>query len=226
MRAIVFLAVLILYSQCLSAQKNKSAPLDSALEANSEKWKVKLHKGFGMGKPEFGPYATLNVGKVDSPVLRKKTKEGSYTGAIITGEGWDWDFSKYQMVEKRKAYTMQISGDADTTELLFSMYTVSHDKQLTFLGEMLSKNDEGKNQTLGYKKNVSGIISTGLDSLPWRFLIEDTSGSNGTSPGFGSTTTTRAYVIAGDDSLFTEPIVQHVGKPEVNITGSGSRGFS
>ena len=75
MRAIIFLSVLTLYTAYLPAQKDKSTPLDTALEANSEKWKVKLHKGFGMGKPEFGPYATLNIDKVDSPVLRKKQRK-------------------------------------------------------------------------------------------------------------------------------------------------------
>jgi hypothetical protein len=212
---VLFSAIALFCCYCLSAQKNKSALLDSALEANSDKWKVKLHKGFGMGKPEFGPFATLNIDKLDSPILRKKTKEGSYTGAIITGDGWDWDFSKYQMVEKRKAYRMQVAKEADTSESLFSIYTVSHDKQLTFLGEMMSKNDEGKNQRLAYKKNVSGIIATPVDSLPLRFFIEDTSALSEAPSGFpgGSTTMTRAYIVAGNDSIFTEPIMHHFGKP-------------
>jgi hypothetical protein len=212
---VLFLTIALIYSCFISAQKNKSTPLDTALEANSEKWKVKLHKGFGMGKPEFGPFTTLNIDKVDSAVLRKKTKEGSSADVDISGDAWDWDFSKYQMVEKRKAYRMLVSKDADTSESLFSIYTISHDKKLTFLGEIMSKNDDGKNQRLGFKKNVSGIIATPTDSPPLRFFIEDTSAIAEGPAGFpgGSTTLTRAYIIAANDSLFTEPIMQYFGRP-------------
>ena len=60
------------------SQKNKEKSLDSALEANSEKWKVKQHRGlFGLAKPEFGPYATLDAEKLDSAVIKKKTKDSS-----------------------------------------------------------------------------------------------------------------------------------------------------
>jgi len=213
---VFFFLLFLSHSLALSAQKNKSKPLDSTLEANSEKWKVKLHKGFGKGRPEFGPYYTIEIKKLDSPVLRKKTKEGSYTGATITSDGWDWDFSKYQAVERRKAYRMLVANGSDTSEMLFSIYTVSHDKQLTFFGEMMSKDDEGKNQTLSYKKDVSGIISSDIDSLPRRFFVEDTFSRNeesGTNA-FGSSSWTRLYIIIGDDSLFTEPIIHTVGKVE------------
>jgi len=206
----------MMHSISLSAQKNKSKPLDSTLEANSEKWKVKLHKGLGKGRPEFGPYFTIEIKKLDSPVLRKRTKEGSYAGATITNSSWDWDFSKYQQVENRKAYRMLVANGSDTSEMLFSIYRVSHDKQLTFFGEIMSKDDEGKNQTLSFKKDVSGIISSDIDSLPRRFFVEDTFSRNDESAtnSFGPSSWTRLYIIIGDDSLFTEPIIHTVGKPE------------
>ena len=213
---VLFFSVFLLCSYPVVAQKNKAKPIDSALEANSEKWKVKLHKGmFGMAKPEFGPYATTDIEKLDSPVLNKRTKEGSYNGAIITSESWDWDFSKYQIVEKKKAFRMLIRKEADTTEVLFSVYSVSHDKQLTFFGDIMSKNDDGKNLTLGYKKNISGIMAAGINSVPWRFFIEDTFSRSETASGNfnDSKRLTRWYIITEDDSLFTEPIIQQVGKP-------------
>ncbi|ULQ57783.1 hypothetical protein KJS94_06175 [Flavihumibacter rivuli] len=198
----------------ISAQKSKTPPLDSTLEANSEKWKVKMHKGFGLGKPSFGPYVTLDVEKTDSPVFRKRTKEGSYRGAIISSESWDWDFSKYEATETKKAYRMMVAAESDTTELLFSLYSVSHDKQLTFFGEMMSKDDEGKNLTLGYKKTASGIIAIGTDSISWRFLIEDSFSRKDVPQGYfnDSKRLTTAYIITGSDSLFAEPIMQQIGK--------------
>jgi hypothetical protein len=196
-------------------QKNKSKPMDSVLEANSERWKVKLHRGmFGMAKPEFGPYTTIDLDKLDSPVLRKRTREGSYTGGSFSSEGWDWDFSKYETVEKRKAYSMTITGGADTAELLFSIYRISNEKNLTFLGELMSKNDEGKNLTLAYKINVSGIGVTSYDSLPWRFFAQDSFGRKEEAAPFGATPFTRAYMITPYDSLFTEPILSHMGSRE------------
>ena len=50
--------------------------LDSALQANSEKWKVKANrKMFGLASPAFGPYETVRSEKLDSPVIRKQIKE-------------------------------------------------------------------------------------------------------------------------------------------------------
>ena len=208
---ILLITIFLLHSHSVLSQKNKTQPLDSALEANSEKWKVKLHKGFGKGRPEFGPFYTIEIKKLDSPVFRKTTKEGSYTGATITNSSWDWDFSKYEKVENKKVYRMTVGNGADTAEMIFSFYRISHDKQLTFFGELMSKDDEGKNMTLSYKKDISGIIASGIDSMPCRFFVEDTL-SRDEGP-LGSTAMTRAYLIRGNDSLYTEPIMQQIGKP-------------
>ncbi|HEY7161773.1 MAG TPA: hypothetical protein VH815_10965, partial [Acidobacteriota bacterium] len=174
-----------------------------------------LHRGmFGMAKPEFGPFSTIDLNKVDSPVLRKKTKEGSYTEASYDlGQGWDWDFSKYETVEKRKAYNMLVASESDTAELLFSIYRISHEKNLTFFGELMSKDDDGKNVMLGYKTNISGIISTGNDSLPWRFFIEDSFGRRENTTFQKVSRITTFFLVTPDDSLFTEPIISTAGLP-------------
>jgi len=185
---------------------------DTALLAHSDKWKVKLHRGmFGMAKPEFGPFTTNDIEKLDSPVLRKRTKEGSYTGASYSSEGWDWDFSKYQTVEKRKAYRMVLTGGSDTAELLFSFYRISNEKNLTFFGELMSKNDEGKNQPFADKTIVSGLGITSYDSLPWRFFLEDSFDRKEEAVPTQTTRFTSAYIITHDDSLFTEPILNSAG---------------
>jgi len=187
---------------------------DTGLLAHSNKWKVKLHRGmFGMAKPEFGPYSTQDLQKLDSPVLRKRMKDGSYAGASFSSDGWDWDFSKYQTVEKRKAYSSVVTSGTDTAELLFSIYRISNEKKLTFLGEVMSKNDEGKNQVLGVKTFVSGIGATNYDSLPWRFFIQDSTGTKEESVPAQAPQFTGGYIITSDDSLFTEPILGHMGNP-------------
>lgn len=194
------------------AQKKKEKPIDSTLEVNSEKWKVKLRKGFSI-RPKFGPYTTADLEKLDSPALRKRTKDGSYSDATITSEGWDWDFSKYETVEKRKAYRMLVVKEADTAELLFSVYRVSKEKNLTFFGELMSKNDEGKYQVLAYKLNISGIMTTPYNSIPWRFFMEDSFSKKGESPTNEITRISRWYLITGNDSLYTKPIMHQIGSP-------------
>ncbi len=40
---------------------------DDTLKANSDKWKVHQKKGlFGLSKPEFGDYTTLDIVKLDT----------------------------------------------------------------------------------------------------------------------------------------------------------------
>ena len=213
--AVILISSMVLRSENSFCQKNKQNQVDSALEANSEKWKVKLHRGMsGLAKPEFGPYTAMDFKKLDSPVLHKRTKGGSYTEASYSSEGWDWDFSKYETVEKRKAYSMIVTGGSDTAELLFSIYRISNERKLSFFGELVSKNDEGKNQTLAYKTTVSGIGATSYDSLPWRFFVEDSFSRKEEAAPSGATRFTRGYIMTPADSLFTEPILSHIGSRE------------
>lgn len=87
------------FSKSIFCQVNE----DSVLLANSEKWNVKQNKGlFGLSKPAFGPYITLNVKKIDSPLTKKKTKDSSYTGAEISSTDADMDQSRFLTIEKTK----------------------------------------------------------------------------------------------------------------------------
>lgn len=142
--------------------------------AHSDKWKVKSNKGlFGLAKPDFGPYNTLEVVKVNSPVIKKKTKDSSYAGAEISREGTDMDFSKFLTIEKSKIYKLSLGTASNTTEAVFTISSVSHEKRQTFLSKMLSKNDEGKDEVLDYNRDVQGIITTGIDSSQWKFFIHN-----------------------------------------------------
>lgn len=215
---LIFLGALLLFCRHVAlSQKNKGKPIDSALEANSEKWKVQLNKGFGLGKPEFGPYTTSGVGKTDSPVLKKRTKTDSHLGltSAIYGLGWDWDFSKYETVEKAKAYRGIVAKETDTAQLLFSIYRISEEKTPTFLGELVNNNG---GTTLGFKTNLSGIIATSYDTILWRFLIVDTLGRK--EPNAFRTRNTYGYLMAGIDSLYAEPIMSQYAEPAIWRQGS------
>ncbi|MEO8764269.1 MAG: hypothetical protein ABI416_08275, partial [Ginsengibacter sp.] len=138
---------------CLIVFCNFGTPLfcqinqDSAMLAHSEKWKVKQNKGlFGLAKPDFGTFTTIEIAKANSPVIKKKTKDSSYYDAAISGEGTDLDFGKFLTIEKTKLYKLSLVTSPDTIVARFAISSVSHEKKQTLLGKMLSKNDEGKNE--------------------------------------------------------------------------------
>lgn len=200
------------------SQKNKDKSLDSTLETNSEKWKVKEHKGIvGIAKPEFGPYTTLVAEKVDSPVIKKKTKDSS--GAEISYSDAGWDLSKYQTVEKKKFYRMILGSEQDTTELQFYIHSVSAERKQTVLGRMMNKNDEGTGAMLNYQKHIEGIILSGNESIQARFFIEDyvTSRQIEHNNPQQYNPTTHGYILIKNDSLFTEPVMQTFGNPKSNF---------
>jgi hypothetical protein len=190
------------HNTCL-AQVNE----DSLLLAHSVKWEVKQNKGlFGLAKPDFGSYATLGVARIDSAVLKKKTKDSSYAGIDVSGEGSSIDLSKYMTIEKKKFYNLKLASIPDTIESVFAIASVSHEKRKTFLGTMLSKNDESTDDVLDYNRDVPGVITTGHDSLLWQFLIENfTSGGRQTETSFAPMASiSGGYLKKQNDSLYMQ----------------------
>lgn len=162
-------AVLLLSITRVLSQSNP----DSILLANSQPLKVKLNKGlFGLAKPVFGTYSTIEINKLDSQVIRKKTKDSSVISADISSDGSDLDQSKYMTIEKTKFYKLSLSTGSGACDAVFAIASVSHEKRQTFLGKVLSKQDEGKDEVLDENRNVPGIINTNHDSSAWSFLIE------------------------------------------------------
>ena len=165
-----FCSIFCCYSISAYCQINS----DSALLENSLHYSVKQNKGiFGLSKPVFGNYTTLNVSKVDSPVIKKKTKDSSSFETEFSSEGSDFDEIKVMTIEKKKFYKLLLNTTQDTVAAIFAIASVSQQKKQTFLGKMLSKNDEDKDVELDYNRNVPGIIKTGNDSIPWIFFIEN-----------------------------------------------------
>ena len=180
---------------------------DSVLLANTEKWNVKPNKGlFGLAKPDFGPYKTLEVKKLDSANIKKKTKGESYSSVEFSRKGTDFNIGKKLTIEKTKYYTLSLGTAANTAEAVFAISSVSYEKRQTFLGKMLSKNDDRKDAVLDYKRNVSGTIKTGIDSLAWEFYIENfRSGGRQTASQFSpSASISDLYLKNKQDSLYIE----------------------
>jgi len=169
-----------------------------AVHAESTKWKVKLHKGmFGLAKPQFGPYTTVEVAKIDSPVTRRKTNLGSEAKAEISSGAVGIDVIKLQTIEKTKHYKLILSTETNNVEAIFSIASISNEEKQTFLGKLLSKEDEGKDKILSYNRDVVGVIATGEDSLHWEFFLDD----YGSAPRQGSSSISNASFKSEKDSL-------------------------
>ena len=67
---------------------------------------------------------------------------------ILGYDGHDLDHSKYMTVQKTKWYKLSLAGDTVKMNTTFSIAFVSKEKKQTFLGKVLSKNDEGKDEEL------------------------------------------------------------------------------
>ncbi|MEO6836834.1 MAG: hypothetical protein ABI185_00505 [Ginsengibacter sp.] len=166
---------------------------DDTLLANSDKWKVQPTKGlFGLSKPVFGDYTTLDIIKLDSGRMKQKTKDSSSLSFEASGsEGSDWDQSKFLTIKKNRIYKLRLASKVDTTKAIFSIASESKQKKQTFLGKVLSKNDEGKNEELSYNRDIPGIIITDDNEVQWQFFINNFSGAYISS----------GYLKNGKDSL-------------------------
>lgn len=214
----VFAAAFFCCGNTVLSQKNKEKSLDSALEANTEKWQVKQHSGItGLAKPEFGSYTTLVAEKLDSTVTKTKSKDGS-EASYSSYDGWD--ISKYKTFEKKKFYRMVLGKEADTIEMQFYVHSVSNEKRETMLSKMLRKNDEtgeSRDATIGYKKNIGGILFT-AQSTPAHFFIEDYLSTRQITGNPGqSDPITGGYILIKNDSLYTEPVIQTFGSRKIKF---------
>ena len=200
MRGFFVLGALCLHSFHCFCQRDE----DSVLLANSEKWSVRQHKGlFGLSKPEFGAFTTLEVARFDSAVTKKRARDGSVLEADFSSEGTDIDHSKFLTITKTKFYRLMVGANPDQVESVFAISSVSKEKKQTFLGKMLSKNDEGKDVVLSYNRDVSGIIKSENDDPQWEFFIDDfTSGGRQTATNYRpAASISSGYIKSEHDSL-------------------------
>ncbi len=204
---LIFASTIMLLCLCDTTLLFCQVDEDAVVLAHSDKWAVKHHKGlFGLSKPAFGPYTTINMTKIDSPVIRNKTKDSSYAGAEISGSGTGMDIGKFVTIKKTKFYMLSLGTASSTVNAIFGIASVSHEKKQTFLGKMLSKDDEGKNAVLDYNRNVPGIIRSGNDSTTWTFFFENfTSGGRQSESNFSSVASISGGYMKNDiDSLYIQ----------------------
>ena len=180
---------------------------DSLLLVGSERWHVDQNKGvFGLAKPQFGPYNTVNVGKHEAPVLKNKTTDGKEMDYAITGEGASLDIDKLKTIEKVKFYKLTLAAGADTTAALFSITSISNEKHPSFISKMLDNKNEKQVVVLRYNRDVSGKIITNADSMQWTFFIDNySSGGRQTAASSApNTSMSGGYLKNSADSIYIQ----------------------
>jgi len=149
---------------------------DSVMIANSEKWNVNYKQGtFTLTQPGSNQTFTMNLIKLDSGKLRQKKRDS----AEMEFSGSDgFDHSKFMTIRKSRLYKLQAGTDENSTEALFAVANKSNQKRQTFLGKVLSKNDEGKNEVLSDSTTISGTIKRNNAATGWTFSLDNLSSNN------------------------------------------------
>src|SRR5215212_6129188 len=89
--------------------------IDQSLAGNSERWTARVKHGIGGTRNVgFGPFATGNISKLDSPVY--KTSSVKY---------FQWNLPPSDSVRKRKVYEIRLALEADTAEVISFVWTTS-----------------------------------------------------------------------------------------------------
>jgi hypothetical protein len=142
------------------------------LKTDSQTWEVlNATNILGFGLPSFGPYTTLDAGKLDTPVIRTK-KIFNTESSIGVSDGKGFSFDQFRNIDfsKRKICYLQLNTGSDTLQAIYSIIVRSTGARRTFLSTLLSNDDEDVQlpPSSSYR-NIAGMIKT--DSSTWDFNI-------------------------------------------------------
>lgn len=152
----------------------KPADQDSLLRSNSERWTGKQNKGlFAYSKPVFGSYITLDISKIDSTGINKKSIAGRNTGVEISNGQSSFNQTKTVDQQKTNWYKLLLGNGTDTADATFAVSEFIRKEKKTVLGFLLSKSGTDDNSDYFYNRDIQGSISTGSASMPWHFSLNN-----------------------------------------------------
>lgn len=206
------------------SQKTFPPRWDSALESNCEKWKLEIR--YKTNKIGFGPFNVALIEKLDSPAMKKKTKDREfgidlgYDARETTGKEVAMDITKNVTTQKIEYYRMLMKGTADTNEVLYSIVSFTKEQKETVGGAVLKSLTQGHYESenngsgmTGYMEVINGAILQDADALLWTFFFTLGKGSNGATPGFSTGDTIQSfqhfkgYLKNSNDSIFIKPVI-------------------
>lgn len=192
---------------------------DSIMIANSEKWNVDYKKGILiLSQPGSDQTYTMNLIKLDSGKLKQKKRDSA--DIEFSGSG-GLDQSKYMTIKKSKLYKLRSGTDENSTEALFAIANQSKQKRQTFLGKVLSKNDEGKDEVLSSTSTIYGTIKRNNAATVWNFSLDNLSANNlwNKQLPFIILPPPQGFLELENDSLFFERASFKADAVLVNING-------
>jgi hypothetical protein len=156
------------------------------LRSNAQTWKVEKNSNLtGFGFPSFGPYKTLSAGKLDSPVQRTRKVLGTESSITAYSGSHALSFDQFKTIDftKRKYGYLALAVGNDTLQTIFSINTHSVGTRRTFLGDLLSKDDqEDHSGTAPLDRNIKGMFRT--DTLVWEFILTSNDPSGNITGGY------------------------------------------
>ncbi len=144
----------------------------SLLLENSEAWDLKRNANIlGYGQPAFGPFVTLEAGKIDTPVVRINSNLGREDGLmLINGKLF---FNQYKISQRTKTRfcKLLLQHGNDTITSLFAIQDSSEEARRTFLSDLLTNDEDNNSQTISSGSKLWGKIRT--PESTWEFLLHD-----------------------------------------------------
>jgi hypothetical protein len=172
---------------------------DSVMMANCEKWNIVYKKGMlTLSQPGYAQAFTMNLSKLDSGKLKQKKKNSVYME--YSGSG-GLDGNKYMTITRNRVYKLRMGTDTNSTAALFVVTNESNEKRQTFLGKLMSKNEERENEVLSSESTVYGTIKRNNLATTCKFSLKNLSGSAGFAY---SISAPEGFLTSEKDSLFFE----------------------
>jgi hypothetical protein len=202
-KILIFVIYLFLLNMFIGKTLSQSFE-DSLMMAKCEKWNVVYKNGMlTLSQPGSAWVFTMNLSKLDSGKLKQKRKDS--TDIEFSGSG-GLNQSKYMTITRNRVYKLQMGTDTNSTAALFVVANQSNEKRQTFLGKLMSKNDEDENEVLSSESNVYGTIKRNNLATAWKFSLKNLSANHFGNSGlpFSLFYPAEGFLTSETDSLYLE----------------------
>jgi len=142
----------------------KEIAIAESLLNTSEKWEASKKGTFKIGKADFGPYKTISSEKLDSAKLKTHSH---YRGLNL--------FGKNETETERKVYSLWLTDNRDTAQVLIHKKIITTDHYKGFFG-ILDEDSSDEAQEITGEIVLAGTEEPwGFKYRSWNFFIKKAS---------------------------------------------------
>jgi hypothetical protein len=154
------------------------------LQTDGALWEVdRKSNQAGFGTPSFGPYTTLDAGKLDTAEIRNKVKKRGDTEIGFSTDGLIFD--QFQTIDFTRITFCFLLLESGKDTIRSNYYIRNHKSgtSRTFLSELLSGDDEySPPESMFRHRSISGSIQT--DTITWAFSLQNLQNNGSLSGGY------------------------------------------